>query len=103
MIVEVDIDNPDGKLLPGMFGQATADLESTAEQIVLPANVVRYDEQGRSYVYVVDASGQVHVVDVATGRDDGEQIQITSGLSGDERVIGPSLHRFKEGQVVEVR
>lgn len=103
MNIEVDLDNPDGKLLPGMFGQATVDLESTAEQIVLPANVVRYDEQGRSYVYVVDASNQVQVVDVATGRDDGEQIQITSGLTGDERIIGPSLHRFKEGQVVTVR
>lgn len=101
MLVEIDLDNSTGKLLPGMFGQATVELASTSQQVVLPANAVRYDENGRSYVYVVDGNQQVQIVDVRTGWDDGQQVQIIEGLAGDERVIGPSLHRFQAGQKVQ--
>ena len=102
MLVEIDLPNPDGKLIPGMFGQATILLDSRAEQVALPASAVRYDEKGRSYVYVVDGNDVIQVVDVATGVDDGLQIEIISGLTGRERVVGPLLHRLSAGQKVNV-
>lgn len=102
MLVEIDLPNDDGKLIPGMFGQATILLETRAEQVALPAAAVRYDEKGRSYVYVVDSDETIQVVDVATGVDDGHQIEITSGLTGRERVVGPLLHRLSAGQKVLV-
>jgi RND family efflux transporter MFP subunit len=102
MLVEIDLPNLDGKLLPGMFGQATILLESRAEQVALPASAVRYDEKGRSYVYIVDGNETIQVVDVSTGVDDGLQIEITSGLTGSERVVGPLLHRLSAGQKVNV-
>ncbi len=102
MLVEIDLPNSDGKLIPGMFGQATILLDSRAEQVALPASAVRYDEKGRSYVYVVDDAETIQVVDVATGFDDGLQIEITAGLTGRERVVGPLLHRLSAGQKVNV-
>jgi RND family efflux transporter MFP subunit len=100
MLVEIDLPNPEGKLIPGMFGQATILLESRPDQVALPASAVRYDEQGRSYVYIVDDNETIQIVDVATGVDDGHQIEITSGLIGGERVVGPMLHRLKSGEKV---
>ncbi len=70
--------------------------------LTLPANAVRFDEQGKSYVYVVDASSQVAITAVETGMDDGEHIEITAGLKGDERIIGPLLQRLKTGQEVTI-
>jgi RND family efflux transporter MFP subunit len=102
MLVEIDLPNDDGKLIPGMFGQATILLDARADQVALPASAVRYDEQGRSYVYVVDGDETIQIVDVATGVDDGHQIEITSGLTGRERVVGPLLHRLSAGQKVNV-
>lgn len=102
MLVEIDLPNEDGKLIPGMFGQATILLEARADQVALPASAVRYDEQGRSYVYVVDGNETIQVVDVETGVDDGHQIEITSGLTGRERVVGPLLRRLSAGQKVHV-
>ena len=103
MMVEVDLDNPDRKLLPGMFGQATFALDPRRKRLALPAAALRFDEQGNSRVYVVDASNQVQIVDVQTGLDDGARIEITAGLTGDERVVGPLLERLQPGQRVNVR
>ncbi|MCB9941352.1 MAG: efflux RND transporter periplasmic adaptor subunit [Planctomycetaceae bacterium] len=102
MLVEIDLPNDGGRLIPGMFGQATILLDTKADQVALPASAVRYDEKGRSYVYVVDGEGIIQVVDVATGMDDGLQIEITSGLTGRERVVGPLLYRLSAGQRVNV-
>lgn len=102
MLVEIDLQNGAGKLIPGMFGQATILLDARADQVALPASAVRYDESGRSYVYVVDGDETIQIVDVATGVDDGHQIEITSGLTGRERVVGPLLHRLSAGQKVHV-
>ncbi len=102
MLVEIDLPNPDGKLMPGMFGQATISLDSRPNQVALPAGAVRFDKKGRSYVYVVDDNSTIRVVDVVTGVDDGHQIEITSGLTGQENVVGPLLHRLSDGQTVNV-
>jgi RND family efflux transporter MFP subunit len=100
MLAEIDLPNPHRKILPGMFGQATITLEAPREKLTLPARAVRYDEHGNSYVYVVNAASEIEVVEVSTGLDDGQQIEITSGLNGDERVVEPLLRRLKPGQKV---
>jgi RND family efflux transporter MFP subunit len=100
LMLEIDLDNSDGTLLPGMFGQATIVLDSPAERLTLPASTVRFDEAGNSYVYVVNASSEIDVVSVQTGLDDGNQIEITAGLDGAERIVGPLLRRLKAGQKV---
>ena len=103
MVLEIDIENPDHKLLPGMFGQATIVLEEQKDSLVLPTGAVRHDETGHSYVYVVDSSRQVRVVDVTIGLDDGHVIEITQGLSGNERVVDAIIGRLNPGQEVRVQ
>jgi RND family efflux transporter MFP subunit len=102
MLVEIDLANPKGKLLPGMFGQATITLDPPRERLMLPAAAVRYDEVGNSFVYVVNSASEIDVVSVQTGIDDGKLVEITSGLTGNERVVGPLLPRLKPGQKVRV-
>jgi len=102
MMVEIDMPNADGKLRPGMFGQAKITLAPPSNTLTLPANAVRFDEHGNSYVFVVDASNQVAIAEVETGLDSGKHIEITGGLSDDKRVVGPLLRRLKAGQKVTV-
>ena len=103
MTIEIDLDNPDRKLIPGMFGAATITLSPSDERLTLPAKAVHYDGSGKASVYTVDTSDTIAVVPVTTGQDDGERIEIVSGLSGNERVVGPSLKRFTNGQKVSIR
>jgi RND family efflux transporter MFP subunit len=100
MMVEIDLENSQQHLLPGMFGQATITLTPAIASLTLPANTVRFDEKGNSYVYVVDARNEVAVVDVEVGLDDGSQLQIIAGLDGDEKVVAPVLRRLRAGQKV---
>jgi HlyD family secretion protein len=102
MQVEVELDNPDRKLLPGMFGQAVITLSSNLSANLLPARAVRFDETGNAYVYVVDDQTTVSVVPVVTGTDDGSLIEITAGLTVGQQVIDSHLQRFNTGQKVRV-
>jgi len=103
MRVEVDLENPDHAILPGMYGQATITQNRDVASVVLPARSVRYDETGNATVYVVGDDGKVRIVEVETGYDDGSKIEITNGLSGGERVATAMLDRLKDGQPVRVR
>ncbi len=101
MLVEAEVANTDGKLMPGMFGQASITLSTKLASNMLPARAVRFDETGNAYVYVV-SSEEVSVVPVTTGIDDGNTIEIVSGLQSGQTVIDAHLQRFKDGQMVRV-
>ena len=102
MLAEVDLDNAEGRLLPGMYGEATFVLDEKADALVLPAGAVRFDAEGKAQVCTVDGEGTVQIVDVATGVDDGHQIEILSGLSDDAQVVDGMLDRLAAGQKVQV-
>lgn len=104
MLAEIELDNTERevKILPGMFGEVTITLAEREAQ-VLPAGVVRHDEKGNSYVYVVGSDNTISRVEVTTGLDDGKQIEIASGLSGEERIVTNTIERFSPGQKVTVQ
>lgn len=101
MLVEAEVANPDGKLIPGMFGQASITLSTNLAATVLPARAVRFSEAGDAYVYAI-ADEKVTVLPVTTGADDGNTIEITFGLEAGQVVIDAHLQRFTDGQVVKV-
>lgn len=102
LLAEVDLENPNRQLLPGMYGEATIVLDEKPNALVLPARSIRFDAKGTAQVYTVDASGTVQAVDVAIGVDDGHQIEIVSGLSPEDRVVDGMLDRLSSGQQVQV-
>ena len=101
MLVEVEIENPGHKLLPGMFGQASISLSTKVAANMLPARAVRFDEKGAAYVYLVNDQNKISIVPVTTGLDDGSSIEIVSGLKAGQKVVDAHLKRFKEDQQVE--
>ncbi|QDV40426.1 Efflux pump periplasmic linker BepF [Stieleria neptunia] len=102
MIVEVELENTDGKLLPGMFGQASINLSTKVAANMLPSRAIRFSEDGKAYVYVVGQDETVTVAAIETGLDNGKAIQVRSGLLPGQRVIDAHLKRFTDGQKVTV-
>ncbi|MCA9080056.1 MAG: efflux RND transporter periplasmic adaptor subunit [Planctomycetaceae bacterium] len=100
MLVEAVLENTDGKLLPGMFGQATISLGASSVATVLPSRAVRFDASGQAFVYVLDDADAVTRVGVQTGRDTGETIEVVTGLTAGQMVIDHHLKRFQDGQTV---
>lgn len=103
MLIEVDLPNAERLLLPGMYGEATIVLEEKANALMLPAGAVRYDESGKSYVYVVNEENIVRIVEVTTGSDDGKQIEITGELDENAAVVDAMLGRLQTDQHVHVQ
>ncbi|MEO1527215.1 MAG: efflux RND transporter periplasmic adaptor subunit [Planctomycetota bacterium] len=101
MTVEAEIENANGRLLPGMFGQATIELEAKVAATSLPSRAVRFDESGRAYVYLLDDEDRVTLADVTIGTDTGSDLEILSGIEAGDVVIGPHLKRFTQGQQVK--
>jgi HlyD family secretion protein len=100
MMVEVDLANDGGKLLPGMFGQASINLETKMAANMLPSQSIRFGEDGKAYVYVVGDDDLVSIAQVTTGVDNGNSIEILAGIEAGQRVIGSHLKRFTDGQKV---
>ena len=103
MLVEIDLPNPKGELLPGMYGEATIVLEERKDAAVLPATAVRHDEQGRSFVYVLTAGDVIHKTEVAIGLDNGTELEILGDLHDGQRVVDATLATLKDGQRIAVQ
>ncbi len=101
MVTEIQVPNPDGALLPGMYVQAAINLAVPHSVVELPATALYNDAQGVR-VATVDATNHVKFVPVTLERDTGSTVQIATGLTGDERVIKIAIPSLSDGDVVEV-
>lgn len=103
--VEVQIETLDDFLWPDMSARITfleeADAPGGGGAVLLPESALRSDDAGR-FVWVV-GDGRVRRVNVTTGRDFGEQVQVTSGLTGDETVVVGSPPALTDGQAVATK
>ena len=102
LTVEIEINNADGKLLPGMFGMATITMQEKSA-IVVPSGTIRFNADGsEKLVYVVKADNTITHVPVELGIDTGNEIEVISGLTGNERIVTGMLGTLKEGESVTV-
>jgi RND family efflux transporter MFP subunit len=95
---EVDVPNKDGALFAGMYGQVRINVSPEAPPIVVPTSAIVFDAEG-TRVGIVE-SDKVHFKKVTLGRDYGTEVEIASGLVGDESVISNPGLRTTEGSEV---
>ena len=101
MLSEVDVDNADGKLLPGGYAQVHFDIISAHPPLVIPGNSLIFRQQGPQ-VGVVDDSGTVHLQTIKIGRDLGTKLEVIEGLKDDSSVIVNPSDSLGDGQKVRV-
>jgi hypothetical protein len=91
MLVEMDLPNTDGRIRPGLYGQARLALEKREGVIALPATAVRTDG-GEAFVYVVGGNDTLRRVNVTLGVAQQGWVEI-GAASGTRRVVtGPTAH-----------
>ena len=83
--VELMLPNPHGALKPGAYVQVSLPLAPRAP-LSIPANTLLFRAEG-PHVAVVDAEGVVHLQPVKIARDLGASLQISEGLSADDRIV----------------
>ena len=85
LLVEVDVDNSGGELLPGAYAFVHLKLPDEIASVTLPANTLLFRAEGLQVAVVRD--GQAQLVPVTIGRDYGETVEILSGLRPTDQVI----------------
>jgi RND family efflux transporter MFP subunit len=85
---------------PGMFARGEFELGSSKALTVLQSAVLVRD--GFSYVMRVGADNKVSQLKVQTGRTQGDQVEILSGLKPEDRLVASGASFLSEGDVVRV-
>ena len=97
---EVDVDNPTGKLLSGSYAEVHLKLPVLASTHLLPVDTLLFRSEGLQVAVVKDS--KVVLTQVTPGHDFGDQIEILSGLNGDESVIQNPPDSVLDGQQVQI-
>ena len=97
--VEVDIDNQDLSLLPGMYVEVTFQTSQSHPSLRIPASALNF-RSGGPQVAVVEPNGTVRFHDVTIARDTGEYIEIASGLTAGDRVALNISNQVADGDRV---
>src|SRR3984885_4746866 len=96
LLVEVQVPNPEGKLLPGMYVEVDLHLPRKNPPLLLPSDTLSVRPEG-TMVAALDASNAVHFQRVVVGRDYGSDIEVLSGLSAGQRGIANPNDSVQEG------
>jgi RND family efflux transporter MFP subunit len=89
LLVEVQIDNAGGALMPGMYTQVDLSVPRRNPPLLIPADTLVVRSDGPQ-VAVVKADGVVHFARVDLGRDMGETIEALAGVEeGDRLAVNP--------------
>lgn len=102
MLTEVQVDNRDASLLPGMYAQVKFTLSQQRTSLIIPTSSLVVD-RGGMHVVTVDASHTIHFVPVTIGKDMGKEVEILNGIQGSESLVASPSDLLNEGEHVEVR
>ena len=89
LLVEVDVDNAVGKLLPGAYVFVHFTLPGRPQSVTVPANALLFRSEGLRVGVVRD--GKAVLVPITIGRDYGDRVEVLTGLrSSDQIIVNPS-------------
>ncbi|HET6246957.1 MAG TPA: efflux RND transporter periplasmic adaptor subunit [Tepidisphaeraceae bacterium] len=100
LLTEVRIENADLSLLPGMFVQAKFHITRDHPPLLIPAPALVTNADGNKVGIVKD--NKIHFQPVTLGVDYGKDIEILTGLKGDEKIIENPGEKTVEGAEVTI-
>jgi multidrug efflux pump subunit AcrA (membrane-fusion protein) len=99
LLTEVQVPNPTGQILPGMYAQVKFALAPATRALIIPASALIVRAEGQFVAVVRD--GKAHFRKVEVGRDFGQEIEVVSGLGEDEAVVITPSDALTEGGLVK--
>jgi len=97
---EIELDNSAGQLSPGMYAYVSLLVAQKNDTLVIPTTAV-LSEQRKSYCLTV-ADGTIVRTPIEIGLRAGGDLEVTSGLSGEEQIVPKNQSGLHEGQPAEI-
>ena len=99
MHTEVDVPNPQRKLMPGLYAEATLTLDRRERALTVPVEAVVVDGDRRR-VWVVGPADRLETREVTVGIETPEDAEIVSGVRQGELVAVGDRGSLKAGETV---
>ncbi|MHC5673141.1 efflux RND transporter periplasmic adaptor subunit [Nostoc sp.] len=100
LLAQLEVHNSDATLRPGMYANVRFAINRNNPPFVLPDSALVVNAGG-TQVATVTKDERVHYQKVAVGRDYGTEVEITSGLTGNESLIATPTVDDTEGLHVQ--
>jgi RND family efflux transporter MFP subunit len=101
MLVQLQADNSDGKLLSDTYCRVTFQIPSDPNMVRIPATALVPVDRGVQ-VAVLGADNKVALKSVQLGRDFGDSVEVTAGLAPQDRVIDSPPETLQSGDEVQL-
>jgi len=101
LLVEVDVDNRQGKLFPGAYTQVHFKLNNMQPSLIIPVPTLIFRSEGLR-VGVLRNGDTAKLVPITIGRDDGRMVEVVAGLQPQDQVIQSPPDSLIDGEKVHV-
>ena len=98
--VEIEVNNRERELRPGMLARVTFTKRVDQDQVVVPRHTILERDSGR-IVYVVD-KGKAFQREVSTGISQREKVQILTGLGRGEQLVVEGHTKLTDGEEINI-
>lgn len=100
LLVEIEVDNPTHELLSGAYAELHMKLPGSVSTFLIPVNSLLFRSEGLRVAEVQD--GKANLLPLTLGRDYGSDVEVLSGLQGDEQLIVNPPDSILSGQPVRI-
>jgi RND family efflux transporter MFP subunit len=101
MHTEIDFENSDGRLLPGMYVVAILAQVQRKNVLTMPLEAVEMKGNDQGSVLLVNSQDVLEERDVHLGLEASTRIEVVSGLSDGDRLVVGSRNEFRSGMKVK--
>jgi RND family efflux transporter MFP subunit len=100
METEIDFDNRDGRLIPGMYAETQLSLQVKKDTLTIPLEAVTRNGDDAT-VLVVNSQNALEERHIKLGIEDNARVEVLSGLTERDRVVVGSRSQFRNGQKIQ--
>lgn len=103
VVLRVLVDNPDRRLLPGMFVRARVPRGVQPAALLLPQQAVLRSSGGQAYAWVIGTDGKAVIRTLELDGQVQRQYVVRSGLQAGQRVVVEGQERLQEGMAIRAK
>jgi len=104
--VEIDVPNKDKTIKPNLTARLKINDYINENAILIPQSIISENANGDQYVYILtdkkEDKAVAKQVIIKTGKTQGDQIEVLSGLEGSTQIIKEGARSVKDGQTVKL-
>jgi RND family efflux transporter MFP subunit len=101
LLVEVDVDNSTGELLPGAYAEVHLQIPHGSPAYILPASALIFRSDGLQ-VGTVENGNRAALRNVILGHDLGNEVEVVSGISAADQIIIDPPDSLISGETVRI-